>query len=417
MLNVTRAYALLALGALTLYFISGPLIFSGFWGGPSVPFPILGLLTLILPVLLIGRIALAWRGAQPFSNGSLLGFSLLTLTSLLAVVGAATNADVAAAAASGLFVRTITSSWVLWLGAEALIHASRRGWNVVMGVSIFALCAAIIGGIRIGAERYGEVALRFYDSATGLQFDYFSLTDPLALLGVLLLARLRNRPALALLAFAGIGALLFLGYSRTSLAMYVAGAALVAIRASSGAFWRGLGAAIILVVGVALVNLPAANLDVINTSVQRMGILVTDLDEDNSLIQREELQAEALGDLGRYWLLGQYAAEVIERGGGTYAHNWTSYWISYGLFPLLASLVLIGYGLRRAYLARDVGAFVLLLVAAGSIALSRAYVWPYVWFALSLAVHARLPVWASAEDSAPLGEEPWAEEPHGRVLA
>lgn len=402
MLTFTRLYTLAALGSLLLYFLSGPLIFSAFWGGPAFPLPVLGVLTAIMPVLWVLRLIVARKGTLPLTPWGLAGGSLLTLTTAIALLGLGDVGD------SGLplFLRTVTSVWVLWLGGEVLMQASRRAWWTVVGLSVAALAVAIVAGVRIGAEQYGIVALRAFNSDLGTSFDYFSLTDPLALLGVLLLARFRTRPLISLAVFIVIGGLLFLGYSRTSLALYLVGAALVAFQTRAGLLLRGLIIAGVAAAAFILGNLNQANLDVLNTSIQRMGVIITNLDEDDSYLARQDLQREAVADVGRYWLMGRYGAEVNERGPGTYAHNWLSYLVSYGVVPFLASIALMLGGVWRAWRARDVGALALIVAGIGSVMLSRAYVWPYLWFALSLALHTRL-VLAPAPASAVQDDVEW----------
>ncbi|WP_412027930.1 hypothetical protein [Deinococcus yunweiensis] len=263
--------------------------------------------------------------------------------------------------------------------------------------------------MRIGIVQTGEVALRFYDydpvTGVGKQADYFALTDPLALLGVLLLARLRTRPAWALMAFVLTTGLLFVGYSRTSLALYLSGAAIVVLQARAGVVIRAVLLAALLGAGLAVTNLTPERLDTLNASVQRMGILVTDLDEDSSYLARQELQQQAEADVARYWVAGRYGAEVIEHGPGQYAHNWLSYLVSFGIVPFVVSILLMLAGAWRAWRTGDAGALALILAGIGSIVLSRAYIWPYIWFAVSLALHTRpVPALAPAAQDDPLWE-------------
>lgn len=387
-LNLTRLYQGLALGMLMLYFLSGPLIFSAFWGGPSLPFPILGFLTALLLPLIWLRLMAAWRRTLPLTGLNLTGMVLLAFTSLLAIVAVLTSPAVAAVSNS-LLPRTITSAWVLWLGAEALQRLTPKAWWRVVGVCVLGLGIAIFAGVRIGIQETGDVALRFYQSDTQTSFDYFSLTDPLAVLGILMLARVRRYALPSILIFVVVGGLLFLGYSRTSLGMFVAGAALTAVFSPASAVWRSVLVAVIAVLGLSLTNLSDTNLAWLNTSAERMGIAITNLDEDNSFIERQQLNQELNDDLAQHWLTGMYAAEVTERVQGAYAHNWLSYWVSYGIVPFVTSLALMLLAAIHAFRRRDPAAFVLAVVAILSAVLTRAYVWPYIWFALGTAVHAK----------------------------
>ncbi|WP_412027929.1 hypothetical protein [Deinococcus yunweiensis] len=140
MLNPTRLYVIATLGALLLYFLSGPSVFSAFWGGPSLPFPVLGVLTALLPVLLVLRLLAAWRGTMPLTSWGLAGVGLLVLTSLQGVIGAGSVGETGPL----LLLRTVTSAWVLWLGGEVLAQASRRAWWTVVGGGLLACAAAIV---------------------------------------------------------------------------------------------------------------------------------------------------------------------------------------------------------------------------------------------------------------------------------
>ena len=398
--SLARLYTLAVLGCLLLYFLSGPFVFSSFWGGPGFPVPILGLLTVLLPLLLVGRLLLAWQGSMPLTAWGLAGNGLLLLTTLQGVIGAGSVGETGPL----LLLRTVTSAWMLWLGGEVLAQASRRAWWVVVGGGLAGCAAAVFAGVRIGILQTGEASMRFYtyDSVTGIprQADYFAITDPLALLGVLLLARLRTRPVWALAAFTVTAGLLFVGFSRTSLALYLSGAALVVLQARAGVVIRAVMLAGLLGAGLAVTNLTPERLEVLNASVQRMGILVTDLDQDGSYLARQELQQRAERDVSKYWLTGRYGAEVIEHGVGEYAHNWLSYLISFGIVPFTVSLLLMLGGVWRAWRAGDVGALALIVAGIGSVLLSRAYIWPYIWFAVSLALHSR-PLFAPAPSPQP----------------
>lgn len=112
---------------------------------------------------------------------------------------------------------------------------------------------------------------------------------------------------------------------------------------------------------------------------------------DQSVQLRLEQFSDGFARLGGHWLFGIFMAEVTQGAGmGTYMHNWLSFWDAYGLGPFLFSCALIAatvWGAVRVFRQREVTNAQLFAAYVGifcffSVAVARAYIWPYVWLSI-----------------------------------
>jgi hypothetical protein len=245
---------------------------------------------------------------------------------------------------------------------------------------------------------YGDVApwylLGIPKPATevGANFNYLFISDYLAMGSLLLVSQAAS--LLSKTIIAGVTPFLLLWTSsRSALVCYliVAGAVLFGHWLRARMRTRvASGIAALVVLALVSTRLQPTLSDVEPTHLlQRFDL--TSIQEDESLLERAELERAGLARLKHNWVLGHFMDEVVAGREGKYMHNWLSFWQTYGLGPFLlfcALYVLLLLRVTVAYLgSSDQPALELLFALAWfvglSIMLARSYGAHEVWLVLT----------------------------------
>lgn len=124
----------------------------------------------------------------------------------------------------------------------------------------------------------------------------------------------------------------------------------------------------------------------------RMTSILTNISDDGSFNDRKLLLNDGVNDISKHWFTGNMFAEIKSQGvTGGYIHNVLSYWQQFGIIPFLSIVLLIIYFLcsdfklylmLRSSIVVEI-TFCLSTFIFLSVILSRSYVNPYIWLALS----------------------------------
>lgn len=285
----------------------------------------------------------------------------------------------------GLYFSTVASSLVipafLWLTGLCLAkeEANAHKKYFLFPAVFLGLISIIIIGSYLNYRTTGNPIFLAHVSAEQ-KANHLLIADTLAITALLYSQIVRKRDLFSTWFGFLLIILLFLAGSRTTL--YI----ICALFLLSVVLLKKWKLAIVLLLIVAI--LPLVEIKTSLTSepeVERM-LVLKNLEEDSSWQARKELRDVGWGQLKDSWLFGEFMAEVRSGlGKGTYAHNWISYWVSYGLvtfflFAVLTVLLLIKS--ISIWLARgQITSLLLVLFVLGAIIYSRGYLWPLPWLA------------------------------------
>ncbi len=401
--RIARAYLLSMLGILTLYLASPTISYFIFWG--NLPrFSLATIHGLLLMLALSLRLLLLLTGQLNFrSSQHAVGYALLIWVSILQFVWLpALQVQVSTEDLLATVALTFVGAWVVWLGAEALAYLVEKQRSRLSQCALLAaylsLSLAILHGVFKGYRLYGILIFAFHDPVSRNVYNYLALADALSVVSLLLLGipsgrTLRRSFFLYVITLF----LLLFAYSRASFFGFAfAGIVLLSLRywpQHKQKFLLGLLAAGTAAL-IAFISWPI--LHQMEGSWIEKGRLILEristpfAGSDQSLQGRLELLGQTLHLLNQHWLLGHFMKEVVETGRGTYAHNWLSFWLAYGIGPFVLSLWLLlsltarsWYQQRRNHVA--LLAFCLLAFVFLEILFARSYIWPYFWLGLGFA--------------------------------
>lgn len=398
---LVRIYLVVAAG-LALFYLASPLIsYLIFWNILPKMSLTLFLIVLLIPIFAVRLLFLISDQLRFASKDLLFSFILLMWISVLQVLWYPTiSAKTTQEDVLPILALTLIVPWTLWLGSESLVLLLAQGlhWRRIVGATYLCLICAVGYGIVKGFNMYGFVMLALQKSLSGEFYNYYiPLSDSLAITGLLLMGTVQgNKLYQQLGVYAITAVLLVFTFSRVTLVLFlIVGWSMLWIKSHwERKTWLFL--ALLVIAGTASFGLSLSTLLDDNPyfkglyySLERIRSILEGTDASFQL--RLELVAENMNLIGRNWLLGAFMSEITEgRGKGTYIHNWLSFWISYGIGPFLLSLwcilvLLIKCWYMRRRSSLSLVAFSLLLFGFLSIITARAYVWPYIWFALGFA--------------------------------
>ena len=398
-----RWYDALALMAMALYLLMpmwGYLIFLQLV--PSVPLSVVfaGLVALVLG--LRGVMWLKWRWRLPSRRYALLWLLLIWITLLQLFWGPKTIFQ----AAPGMYLMTVAltiGAYLFLLGCEVFAFHIAKGtaWAdwIWRGVAlVFALLLlTVAAGVALSMIKYHQILFYFVRNRPRAVYNYQLLSDTLAVVSLMVMARYGAGRLLRSLGIYVITAgALFFAYSRASLLVYLLVGGVLAMllvwsdtRQRRWLFW---GAAAGLGLGLLGFFFARARLGAggaFNT------VLTRYFSPQSFWVDfwnvRLRLWNQSIPFLRSYWLWGRFMYEAIVFKAGDYIHNWVSFWLAYGIIPfalslylLLVTLVATVRGMRSQPWGRL--AFVLVLYNVLMIILARAYVWRFFWLTLALPI-------------------------------
>jgi len=282
----------------------------------------------------------------------------------------------------GILAITGESLGILWAAGKRF----GAQWRTGIGLGI---CISTLGlGVLLGWSSTAEMRLLFKNDTGESQFNYLSLGDSIAMLGLLLMGLTRQQMfRIGILIMAAIG--LFFAYSRTSFFLFLFCSLFILLVGSKNSHRIGIAAVVAILVSMAITL--AGESDTLQPMIDRMTVLLFNREADESYEARKVILSEGWLYLRENWLIGRFLDEWWREGvGGGYIHNWLSFWQSYGLIPFLLSLAVFGAsGLavwRQLPKPTDMTgtAASLWMYATLAIITSRAYTWPFLWLALGI---------------------------------
>lgn len=398
--KMARVYSIWAFSGLFIYLISPMVSYLIFW--EALPkFSLTILFSVLLFPIAFFRILLLFSGQLHILNRYLaLGYLLLIWISVLQFIWYPTistqvGPDVFLATAAFTFV----SAWLVFLGGESLAILELKKYRFVRTALLIAyltLVLVVINGVFKAYSLYEKVFFAFQHPVSSGIYNYLSLADSLAMVGLLLLSTGKADSIWqSLILYVSTSFFLMLTYSRASFFFFlICGSIFMIIRfrqkIKKHLLIALLGLALVIFIMVLLWSSQVEN---------KIGFfiikLVPTLERFNSLISRYDLSLQSRLELlkggfhllKRHWLLGGFMAEVLWLDRGAYVHNWLSFWISYGIGPFILSAWLLWVLLRRNLAHQNnnsitLANFSILLYTFLSIALARSYIWPYFWFSI-----------------------------------
>jgi len=396
---MARYYLIWASGVLLLYLISPALSYLIFWGllpkfSLTMVFSAFLVPTIFLRLLLLLTEQLSLR-----SRAFALSLVLLVWISVLQFLWYPAIADeVGSKQIFATFAFTLVAAWVTLLGGEAFAYlVALKPRLVRMGIlaAYASLGLVVFDGVLRGLRLHGLLLFAFQDPKSLEVYNYLALSDALAIVGLLILSTREGSGFYGrLVLYFSTAILLLFAFSRTSFLLFLLiGSAVCYLWSRPERRHRPLkflvsvsvlGAAI-LVIWQAVTLTGEDILERADVTLKRVTNLLSG--EDMSFQMRGVLLKQGFVLLKEHWLLGHFMIEVLEIGRGAYVHNWLSFWLAYGIGPFLVSLWLMFSLLVRSWRMRKLTplglmAFSLLGFCFLAIALSRSYIWPYIWFAL-----------------------------------
>lgn len=283
------------------------------------------------------------------------------------------------------------AAWILFLGGEAFAYCYNNLKSLIVG-SYLLLLATVIIGVWLGWVNFGQLFFLFKNYSSDELYNYLALGDSLAIIGLFVLGIFHNKPRMFIITYLITMVVLFMSYSRTSLFVFFIASFVYFLRIqkikSKIVTWTGV-LVLTLMFGLPIYLLDdfGANLHILDITLSRITSIICG--EDLSLQGRLELLSEFPSLVNHYGVLGKFLYEISDGyGRGAYIHNWLSFWLEYGFFPFILSSILtislFVMRFRTAFLNMfETTRFTIIFLAFMAIMISRSYVWPYYWFALS----------------------------------
>jgi hypothetical protein len=254
----------------------------------------------------------------------------------------------------------------------------------------FFLVACVALGTYHSYSQFGGLYLYFRNWAIDSTFNYQVLGDMVAVVSLLLLARIPGnwKFPFFLLCMAAIA----LCYSRSAVICFAAAALVIqsADRKTRVLFFMTYA----IVTGIYFLTFFGTQTEAsigqswLATLSDRMYQVLQGTDA--SLQGRQEITSETAQVIERAWLFGKPFYELDGTlGEGAYVHNITSYLLTYGapVFLLLLTAIFLSFrsAFRRArHSPLYLGIAAVLVFAILSVAFFRSHVWHILWFALAL---------------------------------
>lgn len=289
-----------------------------------------------------------------------------------------------------VFQSTIASSFIipafLWITGLRLA-GEEKGRNNNYRLFSF-MFIVFIGMIILGCYlnyRTSGTPVFFAHVSAEHKTNHLLIADTLAIVSLLFAKIVLKKELFLTWVGLPLALILFLAGSRTTLYLY------------SALFLLGLilirkqNINVLLILIVALFPLVEMKIDLLKEPELERMIVLTDIKGDSSWQARKELNALGWEELKDSWLLGSFMGEVRSGlGKGTYAHNWISFWNSYGLAPFVLfsvlTILLIIKGIKILLIESEATPLLLILFVLGAILFSRGYIWPLPWLVFGYVV-------------------------------
>lgn len=245
---------------------------------------------------------------------------------------------------------------------------------------LLPLIVVVIDGVLRGREFYGTWELYQQE---GAPLVYLAMSDAFAVIGLLVYVYSVGiyRFAYFLISLLGI----YFTYSRSSLYFFIVSIFAFEIVLKRNIYFLFLS--VLGGVGVFAVAILGGAAD------SRFLVLLADPWSDASFVGRLGYLKEGVEDISNNFLFGSYGYEVLRDGDtGGYIHNFLSYWAAYGvMYFIFLSLIIFFiciYIFRNLSFFRDNVFFhfpvLMFIYAFISGMVSKAYVWPFLWFSIIL---------------------------------
>lgn len=270
------------------------------------------------------------------------------------------------------------------------LFRKNRFVRVVTYILYILFTIAIVYGIFLNS-RYSYKSFQLYHSLNeNVSVLYPLIADNYAVFTMLIISWTSTRRNKVIIAIMGV-ILLSATLSRSSFILYVASLLVYILLSRDKKLRRNfLICCVVILLVILLSGLWQQILSNIeyNRAIYFIGY---GLSGDTSYLGRQMYQNIGIKDLRNTWLFGSFMNEVKLFGAeGTYIHNWLSFWATYGLFPFLLFLLISIVGIYtittifRKYKNEIVDfVFIYSVFAFSSILVTRAYTWPYIWFAIA----------------------------------
>lgn len=268
--------------------------------------------------------------------------------------------------------------------------------KIIVSVDFILLGSAVILGNWLGLVQYGHLLFSFSPGTDGSLFNYLELADALALCSLLLMGCHARKPVAQTAVFMVSTVLLIFAYSRTSLFLFILCSGVYILSHAGRSAGARVTLTLFLVTALFASILAAKSLAGPSALpvVERMFALLVRPAGDPSLQSRALMSRQGLSSVAKHAILGRYMDEwwMASIVGG-YAHNWLSFLISYGIGPFALFGWLAARRCHHEIRAISDGGnplfLVLLVFGLSAVAVSRSYVWEYIWFAVGVSAGRR----------------------------
>lgn len=282
---------------------------------------------------------------------------------------------------------TLFASILMWIAGSNLdkiyyIFVNNKTFRILSYIIYLSYLLIIVYSIsfQVGQNGYSISDFKIYRD--GWTLDYLYIGDTFTFISLLIIPWIPNRYIKIGLYILNI-ILVYSLISRTSWYLYMG--SLIILLVTSKNWTKKIYFISIFIILISF------NIDTEQMSNNRMLSVLTDIKNDRSYYERQELKENAIKELEDIWLLGNFASEIKEDNNiGGYAHNIISYWTSYGIIPFLLMIILLILTLIKILQYRIkfkdnilimsiLGVGVYWIVAS---IFSRSYIYPYIWFVI-----------------------------------
>lgn len=317
---------------------------------------------------------------KPTISGGLL--ALLALNALIIAYQLVWFPTIAGIGMADYFMTAFAFTAVIpfiFLWGTAISNLKFWNENVLSFALLFQFSAVVVGSF-LNFRENSLTTIKFMDTIQGKSYNYLALSDTIAITSLMLLPLIERRVKYTVVVIA-TAAILTASYSRTSLLLYLVAILLLAIFDKTK---RAVNYQILLVGSLVLTYLfPKIES---SQNLIRASSLFVDTSSDASFSGRIEFQQRQLDSMYNHLIVGEYLSEIQSGSSvGGYIHNILSYVDSYGIVIFLWLVSIIGFSFY--YARSSPPRLVLLCYCALALAFSRSYLWPYIWFALAVALY------------------------------
>lgn len=247
-------------------------------------------------------------------------------------------------------------------------------------ISLLPLIVVVIDGVFRGREVYGTWELYQQE---GAPLVYLAMSDAFAVIGLLVYIYAVGLYKYFYLVVSLFG--IYYTYSRSSLYFFIISIVVFEIFVKRNIlflFSSILGVCFLFVMAIFG-----------SSSNSRFLVLLTDPWSDPSFVGRLNYFKEGMEVISNNFIFGSYGYEILRDGdSGGYIHNLLSYWAAYGIayfliFLFIIVLVFIYIFCNLKFFRSNVYfhfPVLMFVYAFFSSLISKAYVWPFLWFSLIL---------------------------------